>query len=501
MGHYGDVAIITPIFHGGAVVAFAASTGHTADMGGSLKYLASRDAYEGAFHIPPLKMYSGGRIDETFELLLRANVRVPDDVMGDIAALVAGNLRSVQLVREFLDEYGFDSLSPLADALAHRGESAMREYLRSVPDGVYRSEVTIDGAREPLQLKIALTVRDGSVVVDFAGSPQQLEVGGVNVPMSMTRCETVYALMMLLVPGITEADGVARCVETVPKRGRCSTRGSRPRRGRIVSASFIHTALSLALAGILPHAVQAGTGHFQFKRLWGQTRTDAFAVNTMDGGGVGASLGRDGAHGICYPTLAKNVSVELAEMNAPIYYLRRELIPDSCGAGQFRGGLGVRFALAPVPGHDHRVRVSANMKNLRAQPAGIAGGSPGSFSRLAINGEQLPTTSGPAVEGLVHPVPKTSSRSRRAAEVGMARLRIVRGPPSRRTWSAATSRPSTPRANTARGGGTGPPLAPTRRPGWSSDERHEDRCRCDQQQACRLVRRREPSRCPGPGGA
>src|SRR5262249_6024812 len=137
-GHMSDVCLAKPIFHGGRLVAFSATTSHMPDIGGRGPALPARELFAGGVPIPLSRIIPGGRGEPTPLTLLRANVRTPDQTMGDIWAQVSANELMENRVRRLMEEYRLDSLEGLADELFARSERAMREAIRAVPDGVYR---------------------------------------------------------------------------------------------------------------------------------------------------------------------------------------------------------------------------------------------------------------------------------------------------------------------------------------------------------------------------
>src|SRR5258707_3727642 len=148
-GHMSDEYVLKPIFHAGRLVAFSPTTSHMPDIAGRLRAIEAREIFEEGLHIPLAKLVHAGRQDDTLIQLIRANVRTPDQTMGDIWAQASANELMENRVRRLMEDYGLDSLDGLADELFGRSERAMREAIRAVPDGTYRYGFDTDGFEKP----------------------------------------------------------------------------------------------------------------------------------------------------------------------------------------------------------------------------------------------------------------------------------------------------------------------------------------------------------------
>src|SRR5207237_10243334 len=158
-GHLNDVTICNPVFRGGDLIAFFASTCHSADIGGHVLSAEAREVYEEGLFIPIMKLYEGGRLNESLATLIRSNTRVPDLVMGDFHAQVAGGAVGGERLLEFMDEFGIERLEPLADEIIGRTERAMRQAIRELPRGVWEHAVTSDGFGEPITIRVRCQVQ------------------------------------------------------------------------------------------------------------------------------------------------------------------------------------------------------------------------------------------------------------------------------------------------------------------------------------------------------
>jgi 5-oxoprolinase (ATP-hydrolysing)/N-methylhydantoinase A len=385
-GHLFDLAVVMPVFRRGRLVALVGNIAHCSDIGGTRDPEQVREIYEEGLQIPPLRLYEAGRLNRDLVALIRANVRRPEMVLGDIQAQVSSCHVGAERLRAFMDEYGLDRLTPLAHVVQDRAEAAMRAAIRAVPDGVYRSEVTIDGVEGPLRLPCAVIVAGDEITVDWAGAPPQSPRGGVNCTYTYTAAHTVYALKSILTPAIPSNAGCYRPLHVrAPEGSILNCRRPAAVNQRTMTGWFCGPAIFRALAPVLPHAVQAFTGLPSYAGAYGRDAAGrAFNDHLLLGGGQGASAHGDGKAALLYPTSAGNVSVEMFEQRTPLLVGAKELIPDSGGPGAHRGGLGQRLRLQKLHDDGLPVWVDAHPIGARVGQAGLHGGLPGCRARLRI---------------------------------------------------------------------------------------------------------------------
>ena len=178
------------------------------DMGGRRRAPDNKDIYEEGLQIPILKLYDAGRPNETLIEMICQNVRVPDEVMGDIHAMVGACEKMSIGLRNLLAEYGQDDLGAIAAEIIGRSEAAMRRAVSDIPDGVYRSITPIDSfdADHPLEIHCTMEVRDESLAVDFTGSSLQNE-SPLNSVLGYTSAYSIYALKCVLLPNVPNNEG------------------------------------------------------------------------------------------------------------------------------------------------------------------------------------------------------------------------------------------------------------------------------------------------------
>jgi N-methylhydantoinase B/oxoprolinase/acetone carboxylase alpha subunit len=391
-GHNPDITVITPFFKGDALVGFAASIAHHADVGGAVDTNQVRDSYEEGLLIPLVKLYCAGEINQTALDFVAANVRLPTAVIGDIHAQVAANQTGAERCLALLDEYGLPDLRAVAAAIHSRSETAMRAAIAELPDGLYRSKVVVDELDQPLQLACALEVRGDEIFIDFSGTSPQQPRGAINVTFTFTHGQICYALKATLLPDVPGNDGCYRPIHANAPPG-CILNAQRPasvsQRHRI--GAHIFGAVIQALAEVLPGRVIAGSGFLVSTRVFANAAADKAISHSylFSAGGMGANARTNGISAVQVPALAGAVPVELFEITVPILTRCREFVTDSGGAGQQRGGLAQRMELGLLPGFEGTATVSVHAAGQNVPPFGLHGGEGGAPAEILRDGVVL----------------------------------------------------------------------------------------------------------------
>jgi N-methylhydantoinase B len=393
-GHMSDVSLVKPIFHQKEgsqprLVAFSATTSHMPDIGGRIRAIEARELFEEGFHIPLTHLIREGRPDETLLALLRANVRTPDQTVGDIWAQVSANELMENRVRRLLDEYGLDSLDGLGDELFGRSERAMRAAIRAVPDGTYRYGIETDGFEAPYHFRIALTVRGDRIVADFAGtSPAQPRA--INCVMAYTYAMTAYAVRCALLPGLPNNEGMYRPVTVEAPEG-CLLNPTFPAAvvSRAQTGHYVPILVLGALHQVIPDRVAAAAGAPLWAVAQSGVRDDGRPYTTVlfFNGGMGATASKDGEHVLSWPSNISSTPVEVAERNSPLFFHYKRMRAGSGGRGRFRGGLGQDLL---IESESKRPIVMSFMAERTRFPApGLAGGGAGGLGDVRINGKKV----------------------------------------------------------------------------------------------------------------
>ena len=384
-GHLFDLTIVSPVFYRGRGVAFFASTCHAVDIGGATMGGDARSLYEEGLAIPLMKLFKAGQPNRELFDIIRANVRVPDQVIGDIYAQEVGNQVGARKLIEMLDEINLPDIEDVSALILDRTEEAVRRAISALPDGSYRNTITIDGFDAPLTIACALTVAGDELQVDYAGSSPQVD-RGINVVLNYTQAYTTYTLMAVLAPGIPNNEGAFRPIDVrAPLGSILNCRRPAPVSARHLIGHFVSQPLLTALAQVLPERVIANGS----AGLW-NTMMDGiddngreFAYIFFSAGGMGAAHDRDGLSATAFPSGITGVPVEAIETAAPLLMHRRELWTDSGGPGRFRGGLGQVMELEIITGNPAN---HSCMYDRTGNPAlGLLGGQPGATGEVQLS--------------------------------------------------------------------------------------------------------------------
>ena len=355
-GHLIDVSVAAPIYHRDRLVGYTLCIVHQLDMGGRMSTLESKDIYEEGLKIPILKLYEAGRLNEAIFEFLRANIRVPDKVLGDIRAQLVANHLCTQGLLRLLEEFALDGLEELSREIITRTEQSLRQKIAALPDGTYRNEVRlprIPGCEEDIDIRAAVTVDGDEVTVDYTGSSGEVGVA-VNATLNITRSFTAYPFKLALDPEVPNNAGGLRPIRVVAPEG--SVLNCRPPAatwGRTMVTQLLPEVIFGAMKDVMPDAVYAANGGTPSNEvyLYGRHkngRTFFSIANHM--GGFGASSQSDGYSCLCFPNNTRNIPIEVTENEAPVVYEKKELIADSAGPGRKRGGFGQEVVFRVLDG-------------------------------------------------------------------------------------------------------------------------------------------------------
>jgi N-methylhydantoinase B len=388
MGHLNDLAFLAPLFFKGRLVGFAETMAHMADIGGSLSS-RPRELYEEGLIVPPLKAVEAGSDNETFFDLVRANVRVPQQVISDMHALITGCRVLEAKLGEFLSAHDLSALDPLADEIIARSEAAMRRGIREgIPDGEYRGETSVDGFEEPLAIKVRATVKRGEVDIDFSGTSQQSEFG-INCTDVYRHVWSTFTIKCLAAPELPGNEGTFRPIRSYAPPGTLvSPKYLAPVKMKPATGHYIPIAILDAFRDVLPRKAMAESGKKSLLYLSGR-RADgsAFSDLTFVMGGIGARATKDGLHCTSFPGNAGAIPIEVLESVVPILVRHKHLRPDSGGPGRYRGGCGTDFEIESRS--TEPVVAQAEHGKLNTPPKGLRGGGAGAGGSHLLNGRQI----------------------------------------------------------------------------------------------------------------
>jgi N-methylhydantoinase B len=393
-GHLHDFTIVTPVFFGGRLVAMFACTCHVVDIGGRGMGVDARQVYEEGVYIPLMRFAREGRVDETLVEIVRANVREPVQVVGDLYSLAACNEVANRRLIEMMGEFGIDSLDWLGDHILERSRTAMAEAIRNLPAGTYRNRMRLDGHEKPIDLVAALTVGDGAIRVDFAGTSGP-SAFGINVPLCYTEAYTAFGIKCIVAPAVPNNEGSLSAITvSAPENCILDARHPLPVAGRHIIGQMLPDlmigCLHEALGGNVP--AEGTSGRWNRLAMGGAGRVDGdpgelahatvFDVMSFHSGGTGARPGKDGLSATAFPSGVRNVPVEVTEALSPILIRRKEFRTDSGGAGEFRGGLGQVMEVSCL--EDAPFAISAIYDRVDFPPRGRDGGRDGMAGVLRL---------------------------------------------------------------------------------------------------------------------
>ena len=384
-GHLNDITMIKPIFRNGRHLGFVGSIFHTVDIGGAPSP-GPKDCFEEGLNIPVSKIVVAGEENALLVDILTANLREPDETLGDIRSqFSAYHTCSARLFR-LLDEEELDDLEAFSDNVLDRSEASLRRAISAIPDGIYTDMLTADGFDHPLDIHCSVTISGSDITVDFAGTAGQIEFP-VNSPMTFTTAYSCYAIKCALDPGTPINDGAFRPITVIAPEGTLvNPRRPAPVWGRHLSGHYMPPAIYGALSHIAPDKIIADCGsplwnvYFKGRRA-GEDRN--FVKMFFMNGGHGARPTQDGPGCLSFPSNVSNQAIEQFENQTPLLVEEKALVPDTGGIGQFRGGNAQRLTFRNIGAAP--VTVTIRHERVDNPPRGLLGGGAGSGGLDLVN--------------------------------------------------------------------------------------------------------------------
>ncbi len=389
-GHLHDITVVTPSFHNGQLIGFFACTAHIVDIGGRGFGADANSVYEEGLYIPIMRFADRGVVDKTLIRIIRGNVREPDQLVGDVYALATcneiGHRRLIDMVREF----GLADLAGISDFILTNSRRATLERINALTPGTAKGQMRIDGYDRPIDLKVSLTIEKDRILCDWDGT-SGLDKKGINVPLVYTKAYACYALKCAIAPEIpNNAASLAPFEISAPVNSILNAVHPAPVALRHVIGHMVPDTVYAALDQLLPATVPAeGAGCLCNFQVSLRPRTDAPApadarrseVLTFNSGGAGARPQFDGLNATAFPSGVMTMPVEATEQVGPVIIWRKELRPDSGGAGTYRGGLGQFMEVGAREGHEFDIQAMFDRVNHPAH--GRQGGSDGAPTTIA----------------------------------------------------------------------------------------------------------------------
>ena len=390
--HLPDVNVVAPAFHEGRLLGFGCVRAHWPDIGSATpgSYGAVTEIYGEGLRLPPIRLYRDGKPDPAIEAIIFANVRTPTERLGDLRAQVAANWRAALRLSELAAKYGTDTLLEIMQEVLDYSEAMMRKALLALPDGEAAFSDIFDGDGvfgvgethdETFQVKLRITKRGDSIVADFTGSDPAV-AGPMNAPLTVTASGVYCALKMIADPKslIPPNSGCWRAVTVTAPPGSV-VNAQHPSPVVYANHEMSHRVADMVMAAmfsITPHTVMAGSQGTSAVITFGGVdyRTgDRFVSYESVKGGFGARPTKDGINAVASTVSnMSNTPVEIIEMSFPLRIEEYSVIPDSGGAGTYRGGLGVRRVWRVLERQSH---ASVCCERTVTPPFGLQGGLPG----------------------------------------------------------------------------------------------------------------------------
>ncbi len=353
VGHYHDVTVVSPTFHQGKAVGLFANTIHIIDMGGRGFGPDARQVYEEGVNIPIMYLARSGVLNEDLLELLRTNVRQPIEMEGDLHSQMACNSEAGQRLSQMLIEFNLENIDELSHYIIEQSRQSVRERIRALPNGNFKSKLTIDGYDTPIDLVANVSIDNDHLHVDFDGTSPASPYG-INVVLNFSTAYSVFGINCIIAPDVPcNAGSLSAITVSAPEGSILNVLRPYPVSARHTVGQMLPDLMFGCLAQILPERVPAeGAGTMWNPMIRGGMSavdpesamsgrvTRDFDYILFNTGGTGARPSLDGLSTVAFPSGVKTVPTEVVESTTPIIIWQKKFREGSGGAGKFRGGLG-----------------------------------------------------------------------------------------------------------------------------------------------------------------
>ena len=389
--HAPDMAVITPIFIERELIGFCGSIAHKSDIGGPVPGSCSgqaRETFNEGLHLPAVRYHRGGQRSIEIEQIIAANSRTPELVLGDIRGQVGAGRLGEQRVRELIAKFGKTNALACFTRLLELAELKMRSAIAEWVDGRFEAERFVDDdgvdLNKPVRIHVVVEKKGDSIHFDFSGSADQTK-GPANVRPPLVKAAVGYALISLVDPLIFINSGIMRSFSIKTREGSVlDPRFPAPVNTYNATVHAMVESLFAALSHVVPARARADGCGSRSIIIGGRSTSagKAYVQYEIVGGGAGGRASKDGASGTSVnQSNAKIASIEIIESEFPTRVQLFELIKDSGGAGEFRGGLGIRREYVNLADARFSIRSSKHI----IPPLGAAGGGEGRTGDIIIN--------------------------------------------------------------------------------------------------------------------
>ncbi|HJX21036.1 MAG TPA: hydantoinase B/oxoprolinase family protein, partial [Steroidobacteraceae bacterium] len=362
--HLPDIVLAEPIFIDGRMVAWTVNLAHHADFVDR----GHAHIFQEGLRIPPVRLYRAGELQKDVQDLILLNCQVPSERLSDLRAQRAANRVGVQRFQALAAKYGTETVLQAGEALMDYAERKMRAAIAAMPDGTWRFEDVFDNEEVAglLPLSVEVTVRGDAMSLAFDG-PEQMRAG-INMTYTALLATTYYVVKSVMDSTIPPNAGLARPLSiTAPEGSILNCTAPAAVNGRLQTCQRVADMILGALAQAIPERVMACSNSACTVAYFIGTRPQdgsTWVYLETIGGGSGARATKDGLDGVhVHTTNTSNLPVEALEIEYPLTLMRYELVEDSGGVGQYRGGMGLRRVYQAT--HDCRVRVDITRQRSR----------------------------------------------------------------------------------------------------------------------------------------
>ena len=395
-GHLHDFTVVSPTFLDGKPVGLFAATVHVVDIGGLGMGPDGRQVFEEGLAVPIMPLAKGGRMNQDLLAILRANVREPLQVEGDIYALAACNDEGSRRLVEMMREFEINHLETLGNTIIESSRAATIEAIRQLPKGIYRNSLRMDGYDKPLLLNAALTIGDDGIHVDYSGT-SPASAYGINVVYNYCLAYTAFGVKCVVAPEVPNNAGSLQPITVSAPEGsvlnvqRPWAVAARHTVGHMLP-DVVFGCLHQAMPGRVP---AEGASSLWNPQIYGggsmvdevDDGTDAnalpqFTTVIFHCGGAGARPMKDGLSVTAFPSGVRTIPIEATESVAPVIFHRREFREGSGGAGKQRGGLGQVIELGGADGAP--ISLLCNFERIGNAARGRDGGGPGALGKVSL---------------------------------------------------------------------------------------------------------------------
>ena len=382
--HLPDIAVASPVFYDGEIVAFVANIAHHNDVGGRVPGSNAADSdsiYAEGIRIPTVKIFREGELDKDILNLILLNCRVRHIRLGDLNAQFACNKKGVQRMEDVCAKYGKETVALCMEELLDYSERKIRMALSAIPNGSHEFEDYLDSdglGSDPIKLNVKVAIKDEDIELDFTDNPDQVK-GAINLPLSALRASVYYAIRSIVDPALPSNGGYYRAIHIKSRPG-CILGCTEPAAcaGRSDTAQRVADMIFGAMSEVVPHQVIAGSNSSITGVYFGGVSPDTgeyYVYMETFGGGSGARFNKDGLSCVqVHMSNTSNLPIESMEVEFPYMVERYELVTDSGGPGKYRGGLSMSKDIR-VLGHDSEFTIKADRQ--KVPPYGLFGGKPG----------------------------------------------------------------------------------------------------------------------------